>query len=59
MLYLSMENWLKVVGFEGLYEVSDRGNVRRVAPWCDGRKNRLVPALAGVRGGVKIICHGI
>lgn len=26
-----MENWLPVVGFEGLYEVSDRGRVRGVS----------------------------
>lgn len=25
-----MENWKAVVGFEGLYEVSDMGNIRRV-----------------------------
>ena len=41
-----MENWKSVVGFEGLYEVSDRGNVRslkcgRIRPMkkCKDKKN--------------------
>jgi hypothetical protein len=33
-----MENWKSVVGFEGLYEVSDRGNVRSLK--C-GRVRRM------------------
>jgi len=33
----SYETWMPVVGYEGIYEVSDCGNVRRIAPWCDGR----------------------
>jgi hypothetical protein len=32
------ETWKAVVGFEEIYEVSDHGSVRRIAPWCDGRK---------------------
>lgn len=28
--YWVMENWLPVVGYEGLYEVSDHGRVRSV-----------------------------
>ena len=32
-----MTEWRPVVGYEGLYEVSDRGQVRRVAPgWGHG-----------------------
>ena len=36
-----MELWKPVVGFEGIYEVSDIGNIKRVAPWSDGRKRKL------------------
>jgi lambda repressor-like predicted transcriptional regulator len=36
-----MENWLPVVGFESLYEVSDQGHVQRIAGWCDGRKRKF------------------
>lgn len=40
------EKWLPIVGFEGLYEVSDYGNVRsmdRVVSYCNngGKANRL------------------
>jgi hypothetical protein len=30
-----MENWLAVTGYEGIYEVSDHGRVRRIATWKD------------------------
>jgi hypothetical protein len=32
-----MERWLPVVGYEGLYEVSDQGRVRSVARTVEGR----------------------
>lgn len=36
-------NWRPVVGFEGLYEVSDTGLVRSVArEWKSGRDHRLI-----------------
>jgi len=38
---MNTENWKAVVGYEGLYEVSDQGNVKRVGAWTDGRKNRV------------------
>jgi hypothetical protein len=54
-----METWRAVVGFEGFYEVSDHGNVRRIAPWCDGRKTK--PGRISVRpkqsGYVRVILH--
>ncbi len=40
-----MEIWKPVVHFEGYYEVSDRGRVRRIAPWCDGRKTKPADTL--------------
>lgn len=35
------EKWLPVVGYEGLYEVSDRGSVRTVARMADGVRRRI------------------
>lgn len=37
-----MEKWLPVVGWEGLYEVSDKGRVRRVAPGPGTRYGRVL-----------------
>lgn len=37
-----MEKWQSVTGYEGLYEVSNRGNVRRIDDGC----NLLKPFLA-------------
>jgi hypothetical protein len=34
---MNNENWKPVVGYEGLYEVSDQGNVRSVDRWVNGR----------------------
>jgi hypothetical protein len=42
-----MEDWKAVIGYDGLYEVSNFGNVRRIAPWCDGRRTKPAPKLAG------------
>jgi hypothetical protein len=41
-----MENWRPIIGFEGTYEVSDHGRVRRSAPGpgtSAGRIRKLVP----------------
>lgn len=41
----STEKWLPVVGYEGIYEVSDRGNVRsldRISPSGACRKGRVL-----------------
>jgi len=35
-----MERWLPVVGYEGIYEVSDRGRVRSLARITSGRRVR-------------------
>jgi hypothetical protein len=40
-ILLGMENWKAVVGYEGLYEVSDMGNIRRIGRWTDGRANKV------------------
>lgn len=39
-----MENWKQVVGYEGLYEVSDIGRVKRVGKWSDRNRvsNRVI-----------------
>lgn len=42
-----MEIWRAVIGYEGLYEVSDCGNVRRIGAWCDGRKTKPAEMLSG------------
>jgi hypothetical protein len=36
----SMENWRMIIGYEGLYEVSDEGSVRRVAGPDSRGRNR-------------------
>lgn len=35
------EEWKPVVGYEGIYEASNLGNIRRIAPWADGRKTKV------------------
>jgi hypothetical protein len=43
---VSDERWLPVNGYEGLYEVSDRGRIRRVVwplnPYCDTKGYEIV-----------------
>jgi len=36
-----MENWKPVVGYEGIYEVSDHGQIKRIAGWTDGRAIKI------------------
>jgi hypothetical protein len=39
----SVEVWKPVVGYEGLYEVSDQGRVRSLSRWsCEGRGRRWI-----------------
>lgn len=38
------ETWKAVVGYEGIYEVSDFGRVRRIARGCHTRPGRIVKA---------------
>lgn len=33
--------WKSVIGYEGIYEVSDSGQIKRIGPWSDGRANRI------------------
>lgn len=40
-----METWKPVIGYEGIYEVSDTGRVKRIAGWSDGRKTKPVGIL--------------
>src|SRR5579863_2556812 len=57
---MTIERWLPVVGYEGFYEVSDCGNVRRIAKTRNGknpkRGNRFQSVLAGY---VRIALTGI
>jgi len=39
--YEYLEEWLPIVGYEGLYEVSNIGRVRRVAGSQDGNRGKL------------------
>lgn len=54
-----MKMWLPVVGYEGLYEVSDAGDVRRVGPDASGRLRYQGRILARhlARGYVHHILH--
>ena len=47
-----MEEWRPISGFEGIYEISNLGRIKRIGPWSDGRmrkphicklKEKLVP----------------
>ncbi len=42
-----MEEWRPVSGFEGLYEVSSQGSVRRVGPDASGRRRYIGLVLSG------------
>ena len=44
------ETWKAVVGFEGIYEVSDHGRVRRVAPSVNGHQPGLKKLFTEDRG---------
>lgn len=59
-----MEIWKKVVGFEGLYEVSNKGRVRSVATTVkckDGRtlprKSKLKSITTGSHGRLQVMLH--
>lgn len=56
------ERWLPVVGYEGLYEVSDLGRVRSLDRFAPGRFSRgrvLKPSLAESRLTLHLCRHGI
>lgn len=44
------ERWLSIVGYEGIYEVSDAGRVRRIAQGSRTWPGRLLKPTADVRG---------
>ena len=44
------EQWMPVVGYEGLYEVSDRGRVKRVAPGTKTHVGRVLKPLTNAYG---------
>jgi hypothetical protein len=54
-----MENWKPVVGYEGIYEISDFGRVKRIAGWSDGRKTKPVGilSLSPKRKYARVILH--
>ena len=45
------EAWKPVVGYEGLYEVSDEGSVKRVAPAQGTQPGRILKPIVKKRGG--------
>lgn len=54
------ENWLPVVGYEGLYEVSDRGRVRSLARVCAAgrkRKGRILSQSSGRYGHRRVVLY--
>lgn len=38
-----MEKWLPIHGYEGIYEVSDLGNIKRVGAWMDNWGKKRLP----------------
>lgn len=56
---MKMENWLPVVGFEGKYEVSENGDVRRIGRDALGRLRFMNHVLARsyAKGYVKYLLH--
>lgn len=50
------ESWLPIVGYEGLYEVSDRGRVRSTA-WGQGRRTDLVIGGHNHKGYRRVTLH--
>lgn len=51
----SDERWLPVVGYEGVYEVSDQGRVRRIAKSRGAVVGRILRASRAVRGGYLMV----
>ena len=48
------ERWLPVVGYEGLYEVSDDGHIRSLDRQICGRSRSGTPFIRTIRGAIKI-----
>lgn len=47
---MSNETWKAVVGHEGIYEVSDRGRVKRVAPGPGTHPGRILSPMVDCKG---------
>ena len=58
---MSTEEWRKVIGWEGVYEVSNWGRVRRVAPCARSRVGRILQAATTTRGysRLTLVANGI
>lgn len=53
-----MESWKSVVGFEGIYSVSDHGGVRRDCSGGNSRPGRIVSGVAAHNGYLRIsLCY--
>ena len=51
---MSEERWLPVVGYEGLYEVSDQGRIRRVAPSNNTFSGRILKTCTDTHNGTRV-----
>lgn len=51
------ERWLPVVGYEGFYEVSDQGNVRRVMATAGAQVGRVLKATPSKKGYLRVTLH--
>lgn len=53
-----MEIWKDVKGYEGLYQVSNFGNVASLNYRCKGKKHNLSQSIAKVGYPVVVLCNG-
>jgi hypothetical protein len=49
-----VEVWRPVVGYEGVYEVSDRGNVRRIKPGIATRPGKVLKPFPHSEGYLRV-----
>lgn len=55
---MSSELWKPVVGYEGLYEVSDLGRVKRIKAAQGTRPGMILAPIEGKRGYLSVHLHG-
>jgi hypothetical protein len=55
---MKTENWVKIIGYESLYEISNFGNVRRIKRYGKNVSNMLLPYLSE-KGYLKVGLCGV